>query len=265
VVGPAALALVVVYLGLSHGPRVVAITRDRTATAIVETVSAVESFDRKPVTLMALWGHEYWALRYAQTYEGRLPCLNLVDHNAAMRAIVDAGHHLWTPTQTFYRLPLSWWQERLGERVYLSSVGPGIVEVAISTVWTRDAVAPGSTLDLGNGVRIASASLRSHEDRAVVTVYWEAEREPACDYSVGVHLLTDATPDGPEDIVAQADRCHPVDGWYPTSGWEPGEVVRDNYVLPVPQGIVPVGVRVGMYYQEEDGSFVNSPWLFLPW
>ncbi len=259
------LAAVVAYLIVGHRPRVLAITQDRTATAIVETVAALEVPSETPVTLVALWGHEYWALRYAQTYEGRFPELNLVDHNADMRALLDAGHRLWTPTQTFYRLPLAWWEKQLGEAVHLCSVSPGVIEIATKPRITRADVAPGTMLDLGNGLQILSASLSRQGDRAVVTVYWEAHRRPERDYSVGVHLLAEVPPNGPEDIIAQADRQHPVDGWYPTTLWMPGEIVRDHYVLTVPAGTAPVGVRVGMYYQEEDGRFVNSPWPYLPW
>jgi len=30
----------------------------------------------------------------------------------------------------------------------------------------------------------------------------------------------------------QEDHAHPVWGWYPTSRWLPGEVVRDDYLIP---------------------------------
>ncbi len=264
-IGLAALAIIVAMLAVSNRPRVLTITRDRSMAAIVDTVAALDPPEGEPATLMALWGHEYWALRYAQTYEGGFPHLTLVDHNADMGAILASGQRLWTPSTTFYRLPPHSWEERLGGRIHLSSVGPGVVEIATEAIVERDGITPGSSLDLDDGLRIASASLETLPDRAVVTVYWDAQRRPERDYSVGVHLLTDATPDGPEDIAAQADQSHPVGGWYPTSAWETGEIVRDDYVLMVPEGCQPMGVRVGLYYQADDGSFVNSPWLFLEW
>ena len=45
-------------------------------------------------------------------------------------------------------------------------------------------------------------------------------------------------------ILAQADRANPVDGWYPTSRWRPGEIVRDSYLLPVPGWLVPVRIAL---------------------
>jgi hypothetical protein len=264
-IGAALLAVAVVAIVLSHRPRVLAITRDRGALAIVDAVAAVEPPDDDPVTLLALWGHEYWALCYAQAYEGRLPHLRLVDHNADVAAIAAEGHRLWTPAATFYWLAPDWWQERLAADVHLSSVGPGIVEIATSPATTHESAVAARGMDLGNGVHIASARIDKRGDHAVMTVYWKAQRRPARDYSVAVHLLAAPEPDGPEDIIAQADQSHPVSGWYPTSRWEPGEVVRDDYVLSVPEGAAPVGVRVGMYYQDDEGGFVNSPWLFVPW
>lgn len=64
------------------------------------------------------------------------------------------------------------------------------------------------------------------------------------DYTVFVHLL-----DGNGRIVAQRDG-QPGDGFYPTSIWDPGEVVPDEYAIIVPPDL-PAGdyeVVVGMYY-----------------
>ena len=71
---------------------------------------------------MALWGHKYWALAYAQAYEGRLPGLTLVDHNADLAGIVRREGRLFTLSETLYRLPLDAWDGRLG-RAHLSSAG----------------------------------------------------------------------------------------------------------------------------------------------
>jgi hypothetical protein len=84
------------------------------------------------------------------------------------------------------------------------------------------------------------------------------------DYSVAVHLVAHDPPRGAEDVLAQSDAVHPVMGWYPTSRWTVGEVVRDDYLLDVPSGGSPVAVRIGMYRVDQDGAFVNTPWLSLP-
>ncbi|HOQ98153.1 MAG TPA: DUF2723 domain-containing protein [Anaerolineae bacterium] len=247
-----------------HRPPIVAVTHDRTSEQMValgEQIAGVKGDE--PVTLMALWGHDYWTLVYAQAYRAQLPGLTLVDHNADMAAIARS-ERLMTFSKTFYARPLSWWEERLGP-TYLSSPAPGIVEISTAP-GAAPATPAGPELDLQNGVRILAASLAPEAGgQRVLTVYWQAERRVDTDYSVAVHVLALDPPQGATDILSQADRQHPVDGWYPTSRWSPGEVVRDSYLLAAPPlGMQPVAVRVAMY-RAADGGFENSPWLVVPW
>ena len=53
-------------------------------------------------------------------------------------------------------------------------------------------------------------------------------------------------------------------GWYPTTRWTQGEMVRDSYALTVPEGAAPVAVRLGMYRQTSPDQFENTDWLVLP-
>jgi hypothetical protein len=259
----ATLAVLWVSLFVVHRPAVLAITRDPRAEEVIATVEQVAPPDR-PTTFMALWGHDFWSLAYAQVYRGQLSGLNLVDHNADFQAILGRGDRLLTLERTFYHLPPSWWDERVGP-VYLNSVAPGVIEIAQRPSLTKADVPPGPGLDLGNGVRLLSARLEApRPEELILTVYWEAQRQLDEDYSVAVHLLARDPPRGPEDILAQADRRHPVGGWYPTSRWQAGEVVRDHYVIPVPAGSQPVAVRVGMYRVDPQGQFHNTDWLVLP-
>ena len=262
-----ASSLMVVLLGwlaFRNRADVLAITRDPGALATVETVAQIHPTEDRSTTVLALWGHDYWALAYTQAYEGQLEGLDLVDHNADIASAVGRGDRLLTLERTFYQRPLAWWDERLG-RAHLSAAAPGMIEVATEP---RTHVGGGSgnaSVDLGNGVRALDARLeRRGADGVVVTIEWEAPVALELDYSVAVHLLGHDPPRGPQDVLAQADRVHPVGGWYPTSRWEAGEVVRDCYVLAIPPGTMPVGVRVGMYRRGADGGFVNSDWIYLP-
>ena len=48
-------------------------------------------------------------------------------------------------------------------------------------------------------------------------------------------------------LVAQLDR---LPGGYPTSDWQPGELIRDQYAIPIP-GTLPSGrytLETGFYY-----------------
>lgn len=256
------LGLIVLTLFVLHRPRVLAVTRDRSVESVIDTVARVAP-PEEPTTFFEPWGRDFWALAYAQAYRGELPGLNLVDHNAHFEAIVARGDRLLMRESAFYTWPLARWEDRLGT-VYLSSAAPQIVEVAPTPPVKPADVPAGPGLELGNGVRIASAQLRrTDEGELMLTVYWEALARSELDYSVAVHLVSHDPPRGPNDILAQADRQHPVNGLYPTSRWSAGEIVRDDYLLPPAVAAQPAAVRVAMYRVAEDGGFVNTPWLTL--
>jgi len=132
---------------------------------------------------------------------------------------------------------------------------PQVAEIAPET----------AVLDLGNGILIHQADLvRLPDNQLLLTVTWQAQQAGLADYSIAVHLVSQDPPAGPQDILAQADSSHPVYGWYPTSRWQPGELVTDHFLLAVPEGAVPQAMRVGMYQSLPDGAFQNTEWLSLP-
>ena len=263
---PAAAICLILVIGMEvhlHRPVVLAVTRDAEAERIIAIAEQVaQPQGGPPTTFMAPWGHTYWALAYAQAYNSRLQGLTLVDHNADL-ATIARRERLLTLQDTLYPYPLSWWDERLGH-AHLSSPAPGIVAISPMAAGS-DGVPAGPALDMENGVRILSVEVEpAGKGRWVLRVHWQAYRKVDTDYSVAVHALALDPPRGPEDILAQADCLHPVCGWYPTSRWEPGEVVADTYLLSVPEGSQPVAVRAAMYRVLPGGGFANSPWLTLP-
>ncbi|MEA3345835.1 MAG: DUF2723 domain-containing protein [Chloroflexota bacterium] len=264
---PLAIMMIGLLLGLAvaHRPAVLAISRDPAAEEIISTAEQVAPpAEGRPIAFMALWGREFWALAYAQTFREQLPGLNLVPHDANFGELIARGSRLLTLSRTMYRYPISWWEEHLG-RVYLSSAAPGVVELGTAPLVHASEVPVGRSFELGNSIRILSAQLvLANPKTYMLTVYWQAGDIPAFDYSVAVHLVAHDPPRGPQDILIQADRPHPVDGWYPTSRWSKGEIVRDHYRLRIPNGSQPVAVRVAMYRQAADGQFINSAWLSLP-
>ena len=266
----ACLAAVCAILFVSHRPTVLNITRDAGAEEVIATVERVihmaepgRAEPDRPTTFMALWGHDYWALTYAQAYREQLWGLTLVDHKADFRGTLERGERLLTLERTFYHRPLSWWEECAGA-AHLSSAALGVVEIAQAPHLALADVPAGPQLDLGNGIRVASAGLEWDLDELRLTVYWQAEGSIDKDYSVGVHLLAHDPPRGPNDILEQADSRHPVYGWYPTSRWKASEIVRDDYAVQIPPGAQAVAVRVGMYLVDPQGQFVNTEWLSLP-
>jgi 4-amino-4-deoxy-L-arabinose transferase-like glycosyltransferase len=76
-----------------------------------------------------------------------------------------------------------------------------------------------------------------------VTLYWQGLAEMSRDYTVFVHVL-----DANGKIVAQADH-QPQNGNYPSSIWDAGESVRDDFSLALP-GDAPSGkytIAIGWY------------------
>ncbi|MBC8161119.1 MAG: phospholipid carrier-dependent glycosyltransferase [Roseiflexaceae bacterium] len=84
-------------------------------------------------------------------------------------------------------------------------------------------VAPGGTLSLA--------------------LYWRVERELPQDYTLFVHLV-----DAAGSKLAQRD-TPPLDGARPTSSWQPGELLRDNPDLFIPETTPPGSytLLIGMY------------------
>lgn len=78
--------------------------------------------------------------------------------------------------------------------------------------------------------------------RVRVTLYWQCRARAKTDYTVFVHLL-----DAAGNIVAQRD-APPRAGTYPTSIWDVGEIIPDEYTLPIPADARgPFSLAIGMY------------------
>jgi len=79
-----------------------------------------------------------------------------------------------------------------------------------------------------------------------LTLFWQALQPMEKDYTVFTHLI-----DGEGNIWGQKDNP-PVDGLYPTSRWEEGEIMRDQYNLFISPDAPPGEhqIEVGMYLLE---------------
>jgi len=102
---------------------------------------------------------------------------------------------------------------------------------------------------LGERVRLLGYNVESgfHPGDGIhLTLFWQCMEEMEQDYTVFTHLI-----DENRNIWGQKDNP-PVDGFYPTSRWEGGEIVRDQYdILISPEA--PPGeyqIEVGMYLAE---------------
>ncbi len=121
----------------------------------------------------------------------------------------------------------------------------------------RRAPPPLETLDiehpegamLGDKVRLLGYNMESGfrpGDNIHLTFFWQCLEEMDEGYTAFVHLV-----DGKGHIWGQKDNP-PVDGFYPSTKWQAGEVVRDQYDLLISPD-TPVGdykINVGMYRAE---------------
>jgi len=104
-------------------------------------------------------------------------------------------------------------------------------------------------VDLGEKVRLLGYSVQSGfrpGDTIHLTLFWQALEEMDKDYTVFTHLT------GAEGRIWGQRDNPPVDGFYPTTGWEGGEIVRDQYDIPISPDTPPseYQIEVGMYLAE---------------
>lgn len=266
--GWAGSLLLSAFLLLNNLPFVYSLTHDVTGREMIDRlrpVSQTAALSGEAPTVALPWGTGFFSAAYGLYVTHELSDFTLVDNRADFAAIVDSEGGVLTPGLYLHYWPPGWWESRIG-RAHYNAVTPEVVVIqrdALSAV----AAPLAANFDLGNGIRIRAATVdKTAVNKVTVTIYWEAARPVERDYSVAVHWVTQFPPQGPDNIIAQADSFHPVQGWYPTTKWTPGEVVRDVYVLEaaaVPPS-VPLFLAITTYYVDEQGQFINDEWLVLP-
>jgi hypothetical protein len=125
-------------------------------------------------------------------------------------------------------------------------------------------------VNLGDKVQLLGYNIESGfrpGDNIHLTLFWQCLEEVEQSYTVFTHLV-----DEKQNIWGQKDNP-PVDGFYPTTKWEVGEIVRDQYDLVIPSD-APSGeyrLNVGMYRTEtgerlnvlKDGVPLPDTWIPL--
>jgi hypothetical protein len=89
--------------------------------------------------------------------------------------------------------------------------------------------------NLGGLVTLLGYDLGRDAQALEVTLYWRCDARLPVDYTTFVHVRRAAQAG---EILAQMDRP-PAEGRYPTSLWDPGEVIRDVVRVPLPPGMPP--------------------------
>ena len=140
----------------------------------------------------------------------------------------------------------NWVSPKGGEDLLLGPIE--IPRREILTVESLDIEHP-LKVNLGGKIQLLGYNLESGfqpGDGIHLTLFWRCLEEMNQDYTVFTHLI-----DGENKISAQKDN-QPVDGFYATTRWERGEIVRDQYDLLISSDALPgeYRIEVGMYLAE---------------
>ena len=99
---------------------------------------------------------------------------------------------------------------------------------------------------VGDNFMLASYALQTDRvaGKVHLTLYWQGMKKSDENYTAFVHLL-----DASGQVVAQKD-AEPLDGKYPTSIWDTGEIIKEEYDLTIPSDArAPFSIEIGMYEQ----------------
>jgi 4-amino-4-deoxy-L-arabinose transferase-like glycosyltransferase len=104
-------------------------------------------------------------------------------------------------------------------------------------------------VDLGGEVRLLGYNIESGfrpGDSIHLTLFWQALEDMDKGYTVFTHLT------GAQGRIWGQKDNPPVDGFYPTSQWEEGEIVRDQYDILISPDMPPgeYQIEIGMYLAE---------------
>ncbi len=109
-----------------------------------------------------------------------------------------------------------------------------------------------------NGIRLAGYNMPALEvaqgDGLRLTFYWRPDAEVNAGLTLFIHVV-----DQSGRIVAQRDQV-PANGFRPTTGWAPGEVIEDPYAIYIAPDVPPGEhlVRIG-WYDPRTGQRVKMP------
>lgn len=241
-----------IWLGAVQYPVVVGLTHNHRAEAYIALVEKLEAPPGSVV--MGLWGQQFFDLYYAQHFEGGLSEWQLVDHRADFKTLVaNTDGRVYMSADALNVFKVDEWRQRLGQPLRLTSAGPGLLAVT-----ARPLPAPAAQVcAIGDGLALAGWEIRVGEDHTWdVVTDWVATRTVTADYSTFVYVTDKDKIVDPDDILGQSDFSAPVYGWYPTSQWQPNEVVREDHVIALPATAAPRTVIAGMYREAPDDEDV---------
>lgn len=224
---------------------------------------------RPPAVISADFS-ERVALQYLQTIWGRGEGLYLTTAPGDFAPLLPAGQtdnlSYYITRQAAVVLPeaLSSLKNLPFPDIHPQAAGEQLVLLAPQPLSQLPATAQPLDLPFGDWLKLAGweqlltdDALPSRAERAnwQIALYWQATQPVPEDYTISVRPLVG------EQIITENGAAliqdhQPVWGLYPTSRWQPGELVRDVYALRLPEGITPEAVQI-VVYKTTEGGFEN--------
>ncbi len=203
------------------------------------------------------------SLRYLTEIWSQRPDVQAVSREQARALLPSSARPLYA---TRAAAPLI--GSEISATAYLSSAGQALIRLADAPMTTLPAGARWLDLAAGDGLTLLgiAAGQPSAGQPWPLRLFWRADQPISQDWSISVRPTRGGQPLSLADGgIVQQDETHPVYGAYPTSRWRTGEVVADDYLLPLPAGAAPDGVQVVIYRRLADGGFENLAALDVPW
>ncbi|MDM8527189.1 DUF2723 domain-containing protein [Anaerolineales bacterium HSG24] len=200
--------------------------------------------DQPPADITLLTDfEERVALQYLQTMWQLAPTMHLSEKGDTplLPHYLTRRAHAANPTQ----LDLSRHHPHaLGEQIIMLTDNP-LTELLGKA--TPSPLPFGDLLTL-QGYHISPAN--DYNPNTQITLYWQTDQSLSADYTISVRPMRDGQPISLNDTPLIQDH-QPVWGLYPTSQWQPSELVADVYALPLP--VRPDALQIVVYYALDDG------------
>jgi 4-amino-4-deoxy-L-arabinose transferase-like glycosyltransferase len=140
--------------------------------------------------------------------------------------------------ETRFRVPT--WTEFPAVATAQVNVGDRSVDLGRVTVWAERPCETVQAVDVTFGGSIKLTGYRIDEGSAPqIVLCWQAIKSTPVDYTVFVHV--------PNDSSMISGDGQPVGGNYPTSAWQPGDVIEDVHLLPVGGDLKIPQASIGLY------------------
>ena len=205
------------------------------------------------------------SLSYLTEIWGNRPDVGPVSSDEARGLLASGDRPLYV---TVDAAPIVW--QEVSPDARLSSAGAALIAVAAQPATELPAGVQRLDLPAGDGLTLAGYEQIS-QPAAVdgkpwqVRLIWRADDAIAHDWSISVRPTFAGQPlSRPEGGIVLVDQVNPVHGAYPTSRWQPGEVVADDYLLPLLPGQAVDGLQVVIYRPLPEGGFENLAVLEIP-